>query len=158
MSQTAKSTAAAAARAAGAGDIFEPSDEWRALARQILHKNDLPAPAIADLRKLTRMVADPRKAADVFEELHSALKPTPRFRTLQRALLCVKHLVARAPRGCLSPMNRGGAAAGAWTFRGGESLRRGHSVGASRGGAAAETSTFRGGESLRRGRSAGASR
>ena len=43
------------ARAAGASDLFEPKDEWRALARQILHKNDLPAPAIGDLRKLTRM-------------------------------------------------------------------------------------------------------
>merc|ERR1719421_2301849 len=63
----------------------------------MIHKDDLPSPAITDLRSLTRYMGDRRKAADIFDDIRKALKPTPAYRALQRALACVRHLVVNGP-------------------------------------------------------------
>ena len=55
------------------------------------------SPAITDLRTLTRFMGDRRKAADIFDDIRKALKPTPAYRALQRALACVRHLVVNGP-------------------------------------------------------------
>lgn len=97
VAKTAKSTAQALARAASGGEFFEPTEAWRKLTRSIVSSNDLPAPAIADLRTLTKFMSDRRKAADIFEDLRKALNPSPNYRALQRALPCVRHLVIHGP-------------------------------------------------------------
>jgi hypothetical protein len=97
MAKTAKSTAQALARAASGGEFFELTEAWRKLVRQIVFSNDLPAPAISDLRTLTKFMSDRRKAADIFEDLRKALKPSPNYCALQRALPCVRHLVIHGP-------------------------------------------------------------
>ena len=97
LSKTAKSTAAGLMRAAQGGEFFEPTEEWRKLVHRMIHKDDLPAPSITDLRSLTRYMGDRRKAADIFDDIRKALKPTPAYRALQRALACVRHLVVNGP-------------------------------------------------------------
>merc|ERR1719421_2782353 len=42
-------------------------------------------------------MGDRRKAADIFDDIRKALKPTPAYRALQRALACVRHLVVNGP-------------------------------------------------------------
>ena len=97
LSKTAKSTAAGLMRAAQGGEFFEPAEEWRKLVHRMIHKDDLPSPSITDLRSLTRYMGDRRKAADIFDDIRKALKPTPAYRALQRALACVRHLVVNGP-------------------------------------------------------------